>query len=111
LYKKTPAERELVEINEAIGEMVLLLRGEANEYATSIRTHLAADCPKITANRVQLQQVLMNLMLNGIEAMKETGRVLTVRFELRWLYLAQGLLTCGMSGVLSTAAFCLQPSP
>jgi signal transduction histidine kinase len=79
LYKKSTPKRELVAINEVIGEMVLLLRGEANEYAVSIRTDLAADLPKITADRVQLQQVLMNLMLNGIEAMKETGGVLTVK--------------------------------
>src|SRR5882757_3630002 len=62
--------------------MVLLLRGEANEYAVSIRTDLAADLPKITADRVQLQQVLMNLMLNGIETMKDTGGVLTVKSQL-----------------------------
>jgi PAS domain S-box-containing protein len=79
LYKKTPAKRELVTINEVIGEMVRLLRGEANEYAVSIRTDLAADLPKITGDRVQLQQVLMNLMLNAIEAMKETGGVLTIK--------------------------------
>ena len=81
LYKKAPAKRELVAINEVIGEMVRLLRGEANEYAVSIRTDFAADLPKITADRVQLQQILMNLMLNGIEAMKETGGVLTVKTE------------------------------
>ena len=79
LYKKAPPKRELVALNEVIGEMVRLLRGEANEYAVSIRMDLAADLPKITADRVQLQQVLMNLMLNGIEAMKETGGVLTVK--------------------------------
>jgi signal transduction histidine kinase len=79
LYKKSSPKRELVAINEVIGEMVLLLRGEANEYAVSIRTGLAADLPEIAADRVQLQQVLMNLMLNGIEAMKETGGVLTVK--------------------------------
>ncbi len=79
LYKKAPPKRELVAINEVISEMVRLLRGEANEYAVSIRTDLAADLPKITADRVQLQQVLMNLMLNGIEAMKETGGLLTVK--------------------------------
>jgi PAS domain S-box-containing protein len=79
LYKKAPPKRELVAINEVVGEMVLLLRSEANEYAVSIRTDLAPDLPKITADRVQLQQVLMNLMLNGIEAMKETGGVLTVK--------------------------------
>ena len=79
LYKKSSPKRELVAINEVIGDMVLLLRGEANEYAVSIRTGLAADLPEIAADRVQLQQVLMNLMLNGIEAMKETGGVLTVK--------------------------------
>jgi PAS domain S-box-containing protein len=79
LYKKSSPKRELVAINEVIGEMVKLLRGEANENAVSIRMDLAADLPKITADRVQLQQVLMNLMLNGIEAMKETGGVLTVK--------------------------------
>jgi PAS domain S-box-containing protein len=81
LYKKTPPQRQSVEVDEIIGEMVLLLRGEANDHAVSIRTDFAADLPKITADRVQLQQVLMNLMLNGIEAMKETGGVLTVKTE------------------------------
>jgi C4-dicarboxylate-specific signal transduction histidine kinase len=66
-------------VDEIIGEMVLLLRSEANEYAVSIRTDLAADLPKLTADRVQLLQVLMNLMFNGIEAMKETGGVLTIK--------------------------------
>src|SRR5277367_5906640 len=79
LYKKAPSKREPVAVNEIIGEMVLLLRGEANDHAVSIRSDLAADLPRITADRVQLQQVLMNLMLNGIEAMKETGGVLTVK--------------------------------
>jgi len=82
LYKKAPAKRELAEINEIIGEMVVLLRGEANRYGVSIRTSLAADLPTISADRVQLQQVLMNLMLNGIEAMNEMGGVLTVKSEL-----------------------------
>jgi C4-dicarboxylate-specific signal transduction histidine kinase len=66
-------------VDEIVDEMVLLLRGEGNEYAVSICTDLAADLPKITADRVQLQQVLMNLTLNAIEAMKETGGALTVK--------------------------------
>jgi PAS domain S-box-containing protein len=78
LYRKAPPERGLVDVNEIIREMVELLRGEATRHAVSIRTDLAPDLPTITADRVQLQQVLMNLMLNGIEAMKETGGVLTV---------------------------------
>jgi len=78
LYKKAPSQRELVDINEIVKEMVVLLRGEAHRYGVSIRTDLAPDLPKITADRVQLQQVLMNLMLNAIEAMKETGGIVTV---------------------------------
>jgi signal transduction histidine kinase len=78
LYKKALPHRESVDASEIIGEMVLLLRSEADEYAVSIHTNLATDLPQITADRVQLQQVLMNLMLNGIEAMKEIGGVLTV---------------------------------
>ena len=78
LYKKSPPRRELVGVNEIIRDMAELLRAEANQYAISIRTDLVADPPKITADRVQLQQVFMNLMLNAIEAMKETGGVLTV---------------------------------
>ena len=78
-YKKAPPKRELVAINEVIGEIVLLLRGEANEYAVSIRTDMAADLPRVMADRVQPQEVLMNLTLNAIEAMKETGGVLTVK--------------------------------
>jgi signal transduction histidine kinase len=53
--------------------MIVLLRSEANRYSLSIRTELAEDLPKVMADRVQLQQVFMNLMLNGIDAMKETG--------------------------------------
>ena len=82
LYKKSPPQRELVEVNEIIREMVELLRAEANQYAVSIRTDLVADLPKIKADRVQLQQVFMNLILNAIEAMKETGGVLTVKTQL-----------------------------
>ena len=81
LYKKTPPQQESVDVDEIIGEMVLLMRSEANEYAVSIHADLAADLPKITADHVQLQQVLMNLMLNGIEAMKEGGGLLTIKTE------------------------------
>lgn len=81
LYKKTPPQRELIDVNEVIREMVVLLRGEATRFAVSIRTDLTADLPKVTADRVQVQQVLMNLMLNGIEAMNETGGTLTVKSQ------------------------------
>ncbi|HTD55701.1 MAG TPA: ATP-binding protein, partial [Silvibacterium sp.] len=82
LYKKAPPRRELLGVNDVIGEMAGLLRGEANHYAVSIRTDFADGLPTVMADRVQIQQVLMNLMLNGIEAMKDTGGVLTVRSQL-----------------------------
>jgi PAS domain S-box-containing protein len=69
LSKKDVPERELVDVNEVIQEMMVLLRNEATRYSISIRVELAEKLPKIMADRVQLQQVLMNLMLNGIEAM------------------------------------------
>jgi PAS domain S-box-containing protein len=82
LYKKSPPQRELVDVNEVVPEMLLLLRGEANRYSISMRTELAPDLPKINSDRVQLQQVLMNLMLNAIEAMKDTAGELTIKTEL-----------------------------
>lgn len=78
LYKKSPPQRELLDVNGTIREMVVLLRAEAQQYAVSIRMDLSGDVPEIMADHVQLQQVLMNLMLNAIEAMQETGGVLTV---------------------------------
>jgi PAS domain S-box-containing protein len=82
-YKKgAPPEHELLDVNELVGEMLVLLRSEANHYSIHVRTDLASELPAITADRVQLQQVLMNLMLNGIEAMKDTGGELTIETEL-----------------------------
>ena len=81
-YKKgAPLERELVDVNEVVREMLELLRSEANRYPICMRTDLAAELPEVTADRVQLQQVMMNLMLNGIEAMKDSGGELTIKSE------------------------------
>jgi signal transduction histidine kinase len=84
LFKKGAPQRELVDVNELIGEMIVLLRSEANRYSISIHTELAEDLPKVMADRVQLQQVFMNLMLNGIDAMKDTndGGELTIKSEI-----------------------------
>jgi PAS domain S-box-containing protein len=71
-YKKdAPYRRELVDVNEMAREMLVLLRNEAGRYSISMQTDLDTDLPKVMADRVQLQQVLMNLLLNGIEAMKD----------------------------------------
>jgi NO-binding membrane sensor protein with MHYT domain/signal transduction histidine kinase len=69
-FTKSPPQRELVDINEVIREMVVLLRGEATRYAISVRTELAADLRQVVGDRVQLQQVMMNLMMNSADAMK-----------------------------------------
>jgi PAS domain S-box-containing protein len=83
LFKKDAPQREFLNVNELIREMIVLLRSEANRYSLSIHTELAEDLPKVMADRVQLQQVFMNLMLNGIDAMKETagGGELTIKSE------------------------------
>jgi len=82
LYRKSPPKREFVDVNETVREIATLLRGEANRHAISIRTNVAAGLPRISADRVQLQQVLMNLMLNAFEAMTETGGVISVTSRL-----------------------------
>jgi PAS domain S-box-containing protein len=83
LFKRGGPQRELVDVNELIREMIVLLRSEAARYSISIRADLANDLPQIMADRVQLQQVFMNLMLNGIEAMKDVGTPgkLTIRSQ------------------------------
>src|SRR5229473_1578233 len=74
LFKKDTLQRELVDLNEIIREMMLLLRGETTRYGILVETDLAADLPQVMGDRVQLQQVLMNLMMNSIDAMKDVDR-------------------------------------
>jgi PAS domain S-box-containing protein len=71
LFQKGSTKRELVDVNEVIGEMLLLLRVEATRYSVSVRTELGTGLPRLMGDSVQLQQVFMNLVLNGIEAMKD----------------------------------------
>jgi PAS domain S-box-containing protein len=78
LYGRGAPQREVVEVNEILRQMTVLLEDTADRHSISIRTELDPGLPRTTADRVQLQQVLMNLMLNGIEAMRETGGELTV---------------------------------
>jgi PAS domain S-box-containing protein len=82
-FKKGMSERELVDVNEVIREMIVILRSEAMRYSISLRTELAGDLPQVMGDHVQLQQVLMNLMINGIEAMKDVDgtRELAIRSQ------------------------------
>jgi PAS domain S-box-containing protein len=71
LFKKGTPQHELVDVNEVIREIIVLLHSEATRYSVSVRTELASDLPRVMGDPVQLQQVFMNLMLNGIDAMKD----------------------------------------
>ncbi len=73
LFKKGTPQRELLDVNEVIREMIVLLRSELARYSISVRTELAADIPQAMGDRVQLQQVMMNLISNSIDAMKDVN--------------------------------------
>lgn len=83
LYRKSPPQREPVDVNGIVHEMVALLQGEARRYSIVLCLELDAELPKIMADRIQLQQVFMNLMLNGFEAMKDSAGELTVKSQMR----------------------------
>ena len=82
-YKKgTPSEREIVDLQAIVREISTLLRVQAGRHSITLHSDLEAGVPIILANRVQLQQVFMNLMLNAIEAMKDTGGELAIKSQL-----------------------------
>ena len=70
-FTKDTSQRELVDVNQVIREMIVLLSSEATRYAISVRMELVADLPHVMGDCVQLQQVLMNLMMNSIDAMRD----------------------------------------
>jgi PAS domain S-box-containing protein len=73
LIKKAPARKDAVEINDAILEVIALSRAEAANNSVSVRTQLVEGLPRVQGDRVQLQQVLLNLIINAIEAMRDIG--------------------------------------
>jgi PAS domain S-box-containing protein len=83
LFEKGAPIRELVDVNEVIREMIVLLRNEATRQPVSIRAELTADLPPVMGDRVQLQQVMMNLIMNSIDAMNDVAgpRELAIRSQ------------------------------
>jgi predicted ATPase/signal transduction histidine kinase len=84
LFKRARPAKQPLNVNEAIEEVVLLTRGEERRNKVALRVELAANLPVVMADRVQIQQVLMNLILNGIQAMsavQDRERILTVRTQ------------------------------
>ncbi|HEY0528245.1 MAG TPA: MEDS domain-containing protein [Gemmatimonadaceae bacterium] len=75
LFQNAAPQREPMDVNEVIQEMVPLLHNEVTRHSISIRRRLHGGLPRVMGDRVQLQQVLMNLTLNGIDAMRETESV------------------------------------
>ncbi len=73
LIKKAPPRKDGVDINEAIREVIELTRGEAVKNGASVQTQLAKGLPLILGDRVQLQQVILNLIINAVETMGGVG--------------------------------------
>jgi PAS domain S-box-containing protein len=82
LYQKGSSQPDVVDVNQVIREMVIMLQNEANRHSITICTDFAEGLPKVMADRVQLQQVLMNLMLNGMEAMRGRSGELGMKSQL-----------------------------
>ena len=78
LYSRDASKREMLDLNEVIREIIVLLHDRISRTSISMLSGLDPGLPPITADRVQLQQVLLNLMLNGIEAMKDVSGELTI---------------------------------
>jgi len=74
LFEKGPPVRDLVNLNEVVREMITLLHGEAKQHGIAVRAVVDEDLPRVIGDHLQLQQVLMNLMLNGMDAMKGVER-------------------------------------
>jgi signal transduction histidine kinase len=99
IAKKGESKRQLADVNDLIGEMIALLRTEASRYAISIRANLEADLPKVLADPVQVQQVLMNLIMNGIDAMKDVDRTRELSIESRQADDRQLMISVSDTGV------------
>jgi C4-dicarboxylate-specific signal transduction histidine kinase len=69
MTKKTPPQKEWVDVNETIHEVIALARNEIQRKGVALETELSEHVPVILADRIELQQVILNLVMNGIEAM------------------------------------------
>jgi PAS domain S-box-containing protein len=76
LVKKAPPRMELLHMNEVIGEVIELTRGEAVKNGVSVQAQFAESLPAVTGDRTQLQQVILNLILNAVQAMSASGLAL-----------------------------------
>jgi PAS domain S-box-containing protein len=82
LYQKGQSQLEPVDVNEVIAEMLVMLRNQASRHSVTMSADLVGGLTRVMADKVQLQQVFMNLMLNGIDAMKGNGGELSIKSQL-----------------------------
>ena len=73
LAKRTPPHKDWLDINAMIRDVLALARSEVQRHGVVVETHLAEEVPRILGDRIQLQQVLLNLVMNAIEAMSSVG--------------------------------------
>jgi len=100
LFKKAETAKEPLELNEVVREVIVLARSELDKRRVALRLELTPDLPRVLGDRVQLQQVLLNLILNGIEAMRtieERPRELLIGTQI--IAEAEMLVTVRDSGV------------
>jgi PAS domain S-box-containing protein len=81
LLSKRQFEMQPLDLNQTVSEMIHVVRAEARRRNVSIRTHLAEDLPVVHGDRVQLQQVILNLLLNGMEALTDTSGEKTLEIQ------------------------------
>ncbi|TDJ75738.1 GAF domain-containing protein [Pseudomonas putida] len=81
LIRKAPPQKQVVDVNAVVLEMVDFIRGEAIRAGAQVQTLLADGMPQVLADRVELQQVLLNLILNALEAMSEVEGARTLQIS------------------------------
>jgi PAS domain S-box-containing protein len=99
LFKKGTTERELVEVNEVVREMIVILQGEAARQNIVVTMDLAGDLPLVLGDRVQLQQVMMNLIMNSIDATKNVDGARELAINSRLLENDEILVSISDTGV------------
>ncbi len=98
-FEKGAANKQTLDLNEIIAETIAILRHEAVRHNVAVRTELAADLPPIVGDRVQLQQVMMNLILNSIEAMKDVDGIREIIIQSQRAEKGQILVSFGDTGI------------
>ena len=99
LFKKGSTERELLDVNEVVREMIVILQGEAARQNIVATMDLAEDLPQVLGDRVQLQQVMMNLIMNGIDAMKSVNGARELAINSRLVETEEILVSVSDTGV------------